>query len=142
MDPDVKAEMESTYTGHITTRARNPFTQTRVIQALLVAASAAERKLINKRNLISSKTTALLVATVPGYTAPVTGVATPALKSVAERTIQSNTPTPPFKWQWGVCVACGSEVHLYTKTRAIQALLVAASGAEQKVINTRVQFPY
>ena len=31
MDPDVKAEMESTYTGHLTARARDPITQTRAI---------------------------------------------------------------------------------------------------------------
>ena len=119
MDPDVKAEIESTYTGHLAVRARDPVTQTRALQALFVAASTTETKVINTRNLMSSKTTALLIATVPGYTASVAGVETPAIKSVAERTIQKNIPIPPFEWQWGACVACGSETHKYRNRKVI-----------------------
>ena len=55
MDPDVKAEMESTYTGNLTARTRDPITKTCAIQDLLIATSAAERKVINTRNLIPSK---------------------------------------------------------------------------------------
>ena len=118
MDPDVKAEMELTYTGHLAARTRDPITQTRAIQAFLIAASAAERKVINTRNLISSKTTALLIATVPGYTAAVAST-TPAHKSVAERTILNNTPLPPFEWEMGKCVACGSTSHRYKVKKEI-----------------------
>ena len=119
MDPDMKAKMESTYTGHLLARTRDPITQTCVIQTLLVAVSAAEKKVINTRNSISSKTTQLLIATVPGYTSAVDSAMTPAHKSVAERTIQSNIPIPPFEWEMGKCVVCGSIAHRYKKEKDI-----------------------
>ena len=121
MDPDVKAEMESAYSAHLQPRARDPVTQTRAIQDLLVAASKAERKVINTRTLISNQATALMVATVPGYTAvkkPMSEMSTPGMASVAEHTIGGNTRIPDFEWTNGDCVGCGSTTHRYMKPRS------------------------
>ena len=94
------------------------------MKSLLVAASKAERKVLNTRNLISNQTTALMVATVPGYiaTSATMGTVTPGLPSVAERTISGNTHIPDSEWTTGDCVACGSSTHCYMKPRSTVCL--------------------
>ena len=120
MGPDIKAEMEAAYSDNLKPRTRNPVVQTRTVQALLVAASKAERKVLSTRNLISNQTTALMVATVSGYAvAPATvGMVMPGLPSIAERTIVGNIKIPDFAWTNGDCVACGSSTHRYMKPRS------------------------
>merc|ERR1712194_98619 len=43
MDSDIRTEMESTYSAHLGIRARDPLTQTKAVQSLLVAATKAEK---------------------------------------------------------------------------------------------------
>jgi hypothetical protein len=124
MDPDVKTEMESNYTAHLSIRARDPLTQTKAVQNLLVAATKAEKSILATRALISKQHNRVLLATVPGYTGiPLADAAgTPGLASVAERTIGDNTPIPAFEWKAGMCVCCGSTGHKYTKFRTKEVI--------------------
>jgi hypothetical protein len=117
MDVDIRNEMETVYTGHLQARTRDPLTQTRAIQELLVHATNAEKKVLNTRAIVHRQATALMVATVPGYVASPVLSSTPVHASVAERTLQDNSPIPPFEWTKGKCVCCGSADHKYTALR-------------------------
>lgn len=137
MDSDIRTEMESTYSAHLGIRARDPLTQTKAVQSLLVAATKAEKKVLATRTLISKQHNKVMTATVPGYTAiPISGdAAVPGMASVAERTIGSNTPIPPFEWKAPMCVCCGSLDHKYTKLKSKDVICPNAGrpGAKENV---------
>ena len=122
MDVDIRNEMETVYTGHLQARTRDPLTQTRAIQELLVHATNAEKKVLNTRAIVHRQATALMVASVPGYVAQRARPSASVHASVAERTLQDNSPIPPFTWTKQQCVCCGSEDHKYTAFRTSKVI--------------------
>ena len=106
MDHGVKTETGSNYTAHLKPRARNPLTQIRAVQDLLVAATKAEKPILSTKALISKQYNKVMLATVLGYTGiPVSDrAATLCLASVAKRTIAGNTAIPRFDWKPPMCV--------------------------------------
>ena len=43
----------------------------------------------------------------------------PGLQSMAEQTVQGNTPIPYFAWTFVKCVVCGSDNHTYVEAENI-----------------------
>ena len=116
MDPDVKAHLEANYSSHLNARLRDPLTQTKALQLLLIEATKAEKAVIATRNIASSNATQVLQASFSNFKPPaITNVGAAAGTMVnasqAERTLSSNSPVGPFNWGWGHCLGCGSEEH-------------------------------
>ena len=117
MDPNIVAEMESSYAGHLGQRDRDPVTKTLSIQQFLIHDTNAEKKVNKTRNIISARTTNIL-SFIPGFTAAAVTVAAAdvqvvtALASVSEETTQNNTPLTEFIWVHGRCLGCNSQSHL------------------------------
>ena len=153
MDPDIRAQIEGTYAGHLSPHKRNPLTQTRGLQELLCHATTAEKTVL-ETHAIASRSTQSVLAAVPGLsvigshllpsTDPAgilpssvpttrTSSADTVNSSVAERTIQDNTPIFPFTWVWGSCVACG-EKHRYKKGNEIICPNIYHPGAKENVV--------
>ena len=117
MDPDIVAEMKSSYAGHYGQQSRDPVTKTLAIQQLLIHCTNYEKEVNNTRNIISARTTNILYV-IPGFAAAVATVAAaygrvvPDLASDAEKTIQNNTPIPEFTWVHGRCLGYNIQSHI------------------------------
>ena len=88
MDPQVRANLEASYTDHLKPRDRDWISQTTALQSLQAAAEAAEKHIMNVRGMVRESTTSLMLS-VLGYNPPPAGAnaTAPAMKSVAESTI-------------------------------------------------------
>ena len=117
MDPEIVAEMESSYVGHLGQREHDPVTQNLAIQQLLIHATNAKNKVNNTSNLISARATKIL-SVIPDFAAAATTVSSadgqvvPDIASVAEKYIHNNTPIPEFTWVHGRCLGCNSQYHM------------------------------
>ena len=116
MDLEVKEELQSNYQGHLRARNRDWMSQSRGLDELLIEAMKAERSVLNTRNIVSSRTTQIMLS-VPGY-AGVPRQPAPVNQSVAERTLGANRPGS-FVWEPGsrVCFGCGQQHSWMVKTR-------------------------
>ena len=68
MDPDIRAQMEVTDSGHLSAQKRDPLTQTRGLQELLFHATLAEKSVLDTRDIVLHSTQSVLAA-VPGLSA-------------------------------------------------------------------------
>ena len=98
-----------------------------------------KKKVNNTRNLIYDRTTNIL-SIIPGFAAAAATVAAadgnvvPALVSVAEKTIQNNTPLPEFTWVHGRCLGCNSQYHMYKTNGKINCTEVGRSNVSDYVV--------
>ena len=60
VDPDIKSHLEANYDGHFDARKRDPLTQTKALQVLLIKATKAEKAVMATRAIAASNTTQIL----------------------------------------------------------------------------------
>ena len=116
MDPQMRANLESSYREHLKPRARDWISQTTALQSLQSATEASESQVMNVRGIVRESTTSLML-TVPRYNVAAAGASMPtlAMRSVAESTIQNHTPIKTFDWEIGMCFGCGANNHVWYK---------------------------
>ena len=140
MDPNIVAEMESRYAGHLGQKSCDPVTKTLPIQQLLIHANNAEKKVHNNRNLISARKNKIL-SVIPSFDTAATTVAAaygqvvPALAYVAENTTQNNTPLPEFTWVNVRCLGCNIQYHMYKTKGKIICTEVVRPKISEYVLN-------
>ena len=116
MDPDIRAQLEASYSAHLSDRERDPLTQTNALQELLTAATKAEKSVTTTRNIASSNTTKILHVAFPNLKSSAithSGATAGALVAGSQdkRTISANFPMGPVDWSWEHCVGCNSDSH-------------------------------
>merc|ERR1712051_882422 len=65
MDPQMRANLEASYTDHLKPQDRDWISQTTALQSLQAAAEAAEKHIMNVRGVVRESTTSLALICLP-----------------------------------------------------------------------------
>ena len=108
LSEDIRAEMESSgYRAHLQTLSRSRFNQNLELQRALEAATIAERRVNQMRNMVQrhSNQALLAVAASAGARTSTDSAGNVVLQSVAERTLTTHIK-PMGGYQRGLCFGC------------------------------------